>query len=117
MLNEVQSAAGDVPVLNSIDLAEQLMLRENVPYTDMKEIGYSKNAPYISLSEIEQNKTALAEKFGTEADSIAIARTMLTKLAADGTLTETFVPVISSADIDTLLPVLTELSLSNYIVL
>ena len=93
------------------------MLRENVPYTDMKEIGYSKNAPYISLSEIEQNKTALAEKFGTEADSIAIARTMLTKLAADGTLTETFVPVISSADIDTLLPVLTELSLSNYIVL
>ena len=117
MLSEVQSAAGDVPVLNSLDLAEQLMLSGNAPYTDMQEIGYSKNAPYISLSEIEQNKAALAEKFGTEADSTAIARTMLTRLAADGALTETFVPVISSADIDTLLPVLTELSLSNYIVL
>lgn len=93
------------------------MLSENVPYTDMQEIGYGKNAPYISLSEIEQNKAALAEKFGTEADGKAIARMMLTKLAADSTLTETLVPVISSADIDTLLPVLTELSLSNYIVL
>lgn len=117
MLNEVQAAAGDVPVLNSMDLAEQLILSRNAPYTDMQEIGYGKNAPYISLSKIEQNKAALAEKFGTEADSTAIARAMLTKLAADSTLSEMFVPVISSADVETLVPVLTELSISNYIVL
>lgn len=117
MLNEVQAAAGDVPVLNSMDLAEQLILSRNAPYADMQEIGYGKNAPYISLSKIEQNKAALAEKFGTEADSTAIARAMLTKLAADSTLSEMFVPVISSADVETLVPVLTELSISNYIVL
>lgn len=117
MLDEVQQAAGDVPVLNSIDLAQQLTLSENAPYVDMQEIGYSKNAPYISLSAIEEEQAALARKFGTEADSTAIARAMLENLAADSALSETLMPVIPSADLETLLPVLTELSITDYIVL
>lgn len=117
MLDEVQQAAGDVPVLNSIDLAQQLTLSENAPYVDMQEIGYSKNAPYISLSAIEEEQAALARKFGTEADSTAIARAMLENMAADSTLSETLMPVIPSADLETLLPVLTELSITDYIVL
>lgn len=117
MLDEVQQAAGDVPVLNSIDLAQQLMLSENAPYVDMQEIGYSKNAPYISLSAIEEEQAALAQKFGTEADSTAIARAMLENMAADSALSETLMPVIPSADLETLLPVLTELSITDYIVL
>ena len=117
MLDEVQQAAGDVPVLNSIDLAQQLTLSENAPYVDMQEIGYSKNAPYISLSAIEEEQAALAQKFGTEADSTAIARAMLENMAADSTLSETLMPVIPSADLETLLPVLTELSITDYIVL
>lgn len=117
MLDEVQQAAGDVPVLNSIDLAQQLTLSENAPYVDMQEIGYSKNAPYISLSAIEEEQAALAQKFGTEADSTAIARAMLENLAADSALSETLMPVIPSADLETLLPVLTELSITDYIVL
>ena len=117
MLDEVQQAAGDVPVLNSIDLAQQLTLSENAPYVDMQEIGYSKNAPYISLSAIEEEQAALAQKFGTEADSTAIARAMLENMAADSALSETLMPVIPSADLETLLPVLTELSITDYIVL
>lgn len=42
---------------------------------------------------------------------------MLENMAADSTLSETLMPVIPSADLETLLPVLTELSITDYIVL
>lgn len=116
LLSEVQAAAGDVPVLNSINLAEQLMLNEKAPYLDMQEIGCGDNAPYISLAAIEQQKAALAQKFDTEADSVKIAAAMLEKLKADAALSKTLVPMIPASDINALLPTLGALSIDSYIV-
>lgn len=117
LLNEVQTAVGDVPVLNSINLAEQFMLTDKVPFADMLDIGYAQNAPYISLAAIEWNKPYLAEKFGVENDGAAIARAMLQRMKAQTELTEMFVPVIAQSDAATLLPILEELAIENYIVL
>ena len=117
LLDEVQAAAGDVPVLNSINLAEQFMLTDKAPFVDMYEIGYGHNAPYISLAAIEWNKPYLAEKFDTENDGVAIARAMLTQFKTQTSLTETFTPVIAQSDAATLLPILEELGIESYIVL
>lgn len=117
LLDEVQAAAGEVPVLNSINLAEQFMLTDKAPFVDMIEIGYAQNAPYISLAAIEWNKPYLAEKFRVENDGAAIARAMLTRFKAQAALTEQFVPVIAQSDADVLLPILAELGIEEYIVL
>ena len=117
LLNEVQAAAGDVPVLNSVNLAEQFMLTDKVPFADMLEIGYTTNAPYISLAAIEWNKPYLAEKFSVENDGVAIARAMLTRFKSQTALTEMFVPMIAQSDADVLLPILKELGIEEYIVL
>lgn len=117
LLDEVQAAVGEVPVLNSVNLAEQFMLTENAPMVDLHEIGYTKNAPYISLAAIEWNKPYLAEKFGVESDGATIARSMLLRFKSQTALTEMFVPVIAQADAATLIPILEELAIENYIVL
>lgn len=115
-LDEMQAAAGDVPVYNWVDMAEQSALSENAGLVDLREIGYEKNAPEVSLDAIAQRRGVLSQKFGTEADDLTIAKEMLRQMKADGTLSGELMPVILKKDVQTLLPVLEELEIESYLV-
>lgn len=116
-LDEMQEAAGDVPVYNWVDMAEQSSLSENAGLVDLREIGYGKNAPEISLSAIAEKRSVLAQKYSVEADDLTIAEAMLSQMKEDTVLSGELMPVIAQEDLQTLLPVLERLEIDSYIVL
>lgn len=115
-LDEMQAAAGDVPIYNWVDMEEQTALSENAGLVDLRAIGYEKNAPEVSLDSIAQQRSVLSQKFGTEADDLTIAKEMLRQMKADATLSGELMPVILQKDVQTLLPVLEELEIESYLV-
>ena len=115
-LAEMQKAAGDVPVYNWADMAEQSALSQNAGLVDLQAIGYQKNAPEINLDAIAQRRSILSQKFGAEADDLAIAKEMLRQIKNDSALSGELMPVILKKDVQTLLPVLEELEIESYLV-
>lgn len=119
LLNEAQTAAGDIPVLYGFDAATTARLSENVYSNYFIGNDFKQFAPVINLDAIMARRGEIVTKLDVSGGGATIdtdiAKLLLKQCKINDEVLIT--PIIRKADLDKMLPVLSELDIKNYIII